>query len=123
METKLRQTFEINTFEVIVVGKDAASNPGEAEKNQKAIQKLLNPSKKKVFVLFMSHRSGEHGLTIHNTIDEVKDEIQSVIDVIHEENKNTKAYREDTKKIKQLRGGYWAELSDSTWFDVFEKEV
>ena len=79
--------------------------------------------KKKIFILFMSHRSGEHGLSIHNSMKELKEELKSVIEVIHDEGLNKKAKKEDMKKVNEVCDGYWAELSDSTWFDVFEREV
>ena len=77
----------------------------------------------------MSHRSGEHGLTIHNTLDEVKAEVKSVVDLIKEnsgidEEDIEKAYQQDLASIEEITGdGTFSELSDTTWFDVFEREV
>jgi len=79
---------------------------------------------KKVFILFMSHRSGEHGLSVHNTIKELQDELKSVIEMIHDDkSKKSKEYKSDMKTVKEVCDNYYAELSDSTWFDVFEREV
>ena len=78
----------------------------------------------------MSHKSGEHGLTIHKTIDEVKEEVKSVVDLIKEnsclgdERETTEAYNQDLEVVEGITGdGTFGELSDSTWFDVFEREV
>ncbi|HEY4755810.1 MAG TPA: hypothetical protein VIH28_07145 [Ignavibacteriaceae bacterium] len=79
---------------------------------------------KKVFILFMSHKSGEHGLTVHNSIEEVKAEVKSVVDIIHEGTKNAEVLEEDLKVIDEITGdGDFHELSDTTWFDVFEREI
>lgn len=92
---------------------------------------------KKVFILFMSHRSGEHGLTIHNTIEEVKFELKCVIDVIKDnsgidEEEIEAAYKQDNMIADSINDnnvneynvkGFYAELSDSTWFDIFVREV
>jgi len=65
---------------------------------------------KKVFILFMSHKSGEHGLTVHNSIEEGT--------------KNAEVLEEDLKVIDEITGdGDFHELSDTTWFDVFEREI
>jgi hypothetical protein len=81
--------------------------------------------KKKIYILFMSHKSGDHGLTIHDDIDDLKKELQSVVDLIDEETdedgKATNA--EAVEGVGRGCDGYWAELSDSTWFDVYEREV
>ena len=73
----------------------------------------------------MSHRSGEHGLSVHNTMEELKDELRSVVEAIHnngvEFTQDQKT--EDTDKVDEVCDGYWAELSDTTWFDVFKREV
>ena len=77
----------------------------------------------------MSHRSGEHGLTIHNTLEEVKDEVKSVVELIKEncgndESEIQEAYNQDLKVVESIKGdGFYSELSDTTWFDVFEREV
>ncbi len=80
---------------------------------------------KTIFVLFMSHKSGEHGLSIHNTMDELKAEIKSVVELIKENSSvgDDENYNDDLSKIDEVCDGYWAELSDSTWFDVFVREV
>lgn len=84
---------------------------------------------KTIFVLFMSHKSGEHGLSVHNTIDELKAEIKSVVELIKEnssvgdDRQTEENYNDDLSKIDEVCDGYWAELSDSTWFDVFVREV
>lgn len=83
---------------------------------------------KKVFVLFMSHRSGDHGLSIHNSMDELKAELKSVIELIKEnkgidEREIKEAYNSDLECLDEVCDGYFKELSDSTWFDVFVKEV
>lgn len=78
---------------------------------------------KKVFMLFMSHKSGEHGLTKHNTLDELKAEVQSVVDQI-EEGGTKKEHKENYQIVENIKGdGDYFELSDTTWFDVFEMEV
>jgi hypothetical protein len=79
--------------------------------------------KNKIFVLFMSHNSGEHSLTIHNTIEEVKEAVKSVVEVISESSL-PENYKEDLAIIETIKGDeFYGELSDTTWFDVFEREV
>jgi len=83
---------------------------------------------KKVFILFMSHKSGEHGLTIHNTIEEVQAEVKSVVDLIKESDGDSQEaeeyYQNNMATVEEITGdGDFHELSDSTWFDVFEREV
>jgi hypothetical protein len=84
---------------------------------------------KKVFVLFMSHNSGEHGLTIHNAIEEVKEAVKSVVESIKEnsgkeEREINEAYNQDLSIVESINGdGFYSELSDTTWFDVFEREI
>jgi len=92
---------------------------------------------KKVFILFMSHKSGEHGLTIHNTIEEVQSEVKSVVDLIKESDGDSQeaeddgdsqeaeeSYQNNMATVEEITGdGDFHELSDSTWFDVFEREV
>ena len=83
---------------------------------------------KKVFILFMSHKSGEHGLTIHNTIEEVQAEVKSVVDLIKESDGDSQeaeeSYQNNMATVEEITGdGDFHELSDSTWFDVFEREV
>ena len=88
---------------------------------------------KKVFILFMSHRSGEHGLTIHNTLEEVREEVKSVVEIIKEgvngdiDDERNEEYHSDLMIVKAINedtaDGFYSELSDSTWFDVFEREV
>jgi hypothetical protein len=84
---------------------------------------------KKVFILFMSHNSGEHGLTIHNTVEEVRETVKSVVELIKEnsgkeEREITENYNNDLKVVEDITGdGYFGELSESTWFDVFEREI
>lgn len=86
---------------------------------------------KKVFILFMSHESGEHGLTIHNSIEEVQAEVKSVVEIIHEDRDDgafcellNEAYNNDLKIVEEITGdGTFNELSDTTWFDVFEREI
>jgi len=83
---------------------------------------------KKVFILFMSHKSGEHGLTIHDTIEEVQAEVKSVVDLIKESDGDSQeaeeSYQNNMATVEEITGdGDFHELSDSTWFDVFEREV
>lgn len=86
---------------------------------------------KKIFVLFVSHNSGGHGLTIHKNIDEVKLELVSVLEAIKEGNGEDdgdtiaeESFNNDMQVVNSIEGdGFWGEFSDSTWFDVFEREV
>lgn len=84
--------------------------------------------KKIVYILFMSHRSGEHGLTVHNTVDEVKAEVKTVVEIIKnsegDEGEKESSYQQDLEVVEEITGdGDFGELSDTTWFDVFEREV
>ena len=79
---------------------------------------------KKVFILFMSHKSGEHGLTIHNSIEEVQAEVKSVVEIIHEDAEDLDSYMKNLAIVEGITGdGTFNELSDTTWFDVFEREI
>ena len=76
----------------------------------------------------MSHKSGEHGLTIHDTIEEVQAEVKSVVDLIKESDGDSQeaeeSYQNNMVTIDEITGdGDFHELSDSTWYDVFEREV
>ena len=76
----------------------------------------------------MSHKSGEHGLTIHDTIEEVQAEVKSVVDLIKESDGDSQeaeeSYQNNMATVEEITGdGDFHELSDSTWFDVFEREV
>ena len=76
----------------------------------------------------MSHKSGEHGLTIHDSIEQVRAEVQSVVVIIKENNGDSReaqeAFNDDMHIIDYITGdGTFNELSDTTWFDVFEREI
>lgn len=93
----------------------------EYENNFKEL--LSSTSKKKMFFLFMNHKSGDHGLSAHPTLQKLKDEVQSVVDLIKDD-ATEEQHEENCKIIESITGdGDFYELTDSTWFDVFEIEV
>lgn len=85
------------------------------------------------YALFVSHTSGEHGLTIHNTPKELRSELDSLAIAISE-NMSEKNSTHKTKNLAivknamiTLKGAeeirstavFYDEFTDSTWFDIF----
>lgn len=82
------------------------------------------------YALFVSHRSGDHGLTVHKDIPSLYKDLSSVADAINENEdsanevvnerliRHTLRALEGNKNIDITPAAY-AEFSDSTWFDIF----
>lgn len=82
------------------------------------------------YALFISHRSGDHGLTFHKDIPSLYKDLSSVADAIAD-SEDSKNEVENERLIRQtlrtLEGNKnigitpaaYAEFSDSTWFDIF----
>ncbi len=82
-----------------------------------------------IFVLFMSHKSGGHGITVHRMSEQVVTELDAVLDVIHEnsaeDDEDKKTDSEELQKfipqIEQLTDetdSIFIEFSDSTWATI-----
>jgi len=120
---KKTNTTVIQEFPTEDEKKELAKLDAEVEKYKKDFKALLKVEKKKMFFLFMNHKSGEHGLSAHATIKELKAEVQSVVDLIKDDATEAQ-YNDDCNIVEEITGdGDFYELSDTTWFDVFEVEV
>lgn len=76
---------------------------------------------KKVFVLFVSYASGEHGLTIHKSMEELKSELKS--NVMANEDTTPEQVVANRALADSAKAGGYGEFSDGTWFSIFEKEL
>ncbi len=86
-----------------------------------------------IFVLFMSHKSGGHGITAHRLSEQVVSELDAVLEIIHEDSENSEDKETDTEelqkfipKIEQLTDetdSIYIEFTDSTWATIKVVEV
>lgn len=83
------------------------------------------------YALFISHRSGEHGLSMHSDINSLESDLNDVVEAIAEGeisqaiNSDKKTVQQTINRLKNYRGKeqvgsiLYEEFSDSTWFDIF----
>ena len=77
-----------------------------------------------MLALFVSHKSGEHHITMHPDIKHMKKELKDLLDVIHEDKEEyvAEARRADYKAVRELDGEH-AEFADGTWYHYQEVKV
>lgn len=74
-----------------------------------------------ILALFVSHRSGEHNITLHPNKRHLKKELKSLMEVIHEdkdEEHHKEAVLEDRDAVNELRS--YHEFADTTWYHYQE---
>lgn len=91
-------------------------------------------SKNLIFVLFMSHSKGGHGITVHRLFEQVESELEAVLDVIHEDSAEDSEDKKndfeelhkfiiDNEQLSENQDSIFIEFSDSTWATIKVVEV